>query len=155
MKRFHPLLCLLLILALTLSGCIVIPRSRNFDIPAEQVASVDIYDLRSLGFDPGTGFHNEISPVWTIPPESLETFLRDFAALEFSDPLLIVLGAVDPSFFYGDWVVRVNYTDGAYTFFSCGGFGETFDATGEHLGSFHYSADDEELEALLLQYYTP
>ena len=155
MKRFRPLLCLLLILALTLSGCIVIPRPRNFDIPAEQVASVNIYDLRSLEFSPGSGFHNDHSPNWTLPPESLEAFLTDFATLEFDDPLLIALGAIDPSFFYGEWVVRVNYTDGAYTFFSCDGYGETFDASGELLDTFHFSADDEALENLILQYYTP
>ena len=77
----------------------------------------------------------------------------DFSRLKFSDAIVIVLAAIDPSFYYGDWVIRINFSNGQYTFYSCDGYGETFDAEGERISSTHFSCDDEELKNLVGKYY--
>lgn len=153
MKPYKPFLFALMtfVLIVSLSGCIIIPLTKYYDISAEEVESVQFYDLRNeesyMGLDP------TLEPVYTIPEEDIEAFLEDFSKLEFSDSIIIALAAVDPSFYYGEWVVRINFSNGQYTFYSCGGFGETFDAEGELISSTHFSCDCEELSNLIGKYY--
>ena len=136
-----------------LSGCIIIPRHQYYNIPADEVKSVQFYDLRNLGFSHSPGFDQTLSPVCTIPEADKEVFLDDFSKLRFSDAIVITIAAIDPSFYYGDWVVRINFTNGQYTLYSCGGYGETFDAEGKRLSSTHLSCEDAELENLIKKYY--
>lgn len=75
-----------------------------------------------------------------------------FSKLEFDSAIVIVLAAVDPSFYYGEWVVKIQFTDQSYTFYSCGGFGETFDADGNRIDLTHFSCDREQLEELIKKY---
>ena len=154
MKLCKPFLLVIvtLLLVVSLSGCIIIPLWKYYDIPAEEVASVQFYDLRDLESN-RSNFATTLEPVYTIPEEDKGTFLDDFSKLKFSDTIVISLAAVDPSFDYGDWVVRINYSNGQYTFYSCAGYGATFDSEGTYLSSTHYSCDDEELENLVSKYY--
>ena len=155
MKPYKPFLLVLMIFVLivSLSGCIIIPLTKHYDIPAEEVASVQFYDLRKPESSHYSGFDAILEPTFTIPEENKEDFLDDFSKLKFSDSIVIVLAAIDPSFYYGDWVVRINFTNGQYTFYSCGGYGETFDAEGKSISSTHFSCDNEELENLVGKYY--
>mgnify|MGYP003448367051 CR=1 FL=1 len=154
MKLCKPFLLVIvtLLLVVSLSGCIIIPLWKYYDIPAEEVASVQFYDLRDLESN-RSNFATTLEPVYTIPEEDTEDFLDDFSKLKFSDTIIIVLAAIDPSFDYGDWVVRINFSNGQYTFYSCGGYGETFDAEGKRIASTHFSCDNEELENLVGKYY--
>ena len=115
--------------------------------------SVQFYDLRNQNANGGTGFNQSEEPVYTVPEEEREKFLKDFSTLEFTDTIIIVLAAIDPSFSYGEWVVRINFTNGQYTFYSCAGYGETFNAEGKRVSSTHFSCNDEELEKLIGKYY--
>lgn len=155
MKIYKRFLIVLITLALvaSLSGCIIIPRTKYYDISAEEVISVQFYDLRDQDSARYSGFDAILEPVYTIPEEHTEDFLDDFSKLEFSDTIIIALAAIDPSFYYGDWVIRINFSNGQYTFYSCGGYGETFDAEGEYISATHFSCDDEELENLIGKYY--
>ena len=155
MKPYKPFLLLLMIFVLivSLSGCVIIPLIKYYDIPAEEVVSVQFYDLRDPELPNSFGFYESLEPAFTIPEEDKEDFLDDFSKLKFSDSIVIVLAAIDPSFYYGDWVVRINFTNGQYTFYSCGGYGETFDAEGKRISSTHFSCDNEELENLVGKYY--
>ena len=155
MKPYKPFLLVLMIFVLivSLSGCIIIPLTKHYDIPAEEVASVQFYDLRNQDSAHYSGFNTILEPVYTIPEEDTEAFLDDFSRLKFSDAIVIVLAAIDPSFYYGDWVIRINFSNGQYTFYSCDGYGETFDAEGKRISSTHFSCDDEELKNLVIKYY--
>lgn len=155
MKSHKPFLFVLMtfVLIVSLSGCIIIPLTKYYDIPIEEVVSVQFYDLRNQDLACSSGFDAILEPVYTIPEENTEDFLDDFSKLEFSDSIIIVLAAIDPSFYYGDWVVRINFTNGQYTFYSCGGYGETFDADGKYISSTHFSCDEEELKKLVGKYY--
>jgi hypothetical protein len=155
MKPFKQFLFVLLtfVLIVSLSGCIIIPLTKYYDIAAEEVMSVQFYDLRNQDSAHYSGFDTILEPVYTIPEEDTEDFLDDFSKLKFSDSIIIVLAAIDPSFYYGDWVVRINFSNGQYTFYSCGGYGETFDAEGNCISSTHFSCDDEELKNLVGKYY--
>ena len=153
--KHHNLALLLVVLLImsSFSGCIMIGFHKNIDIPTDDVVSVQFYDLRAPGISGGAGFHEKYDPVYTVPEAEKEAFLEDFSKLDFQEGFIIVLAAVDPSFYYGDWVVRINFTNGQYSFYSCGGYGETYDETGKRISSDHASCDDEQLQDLIGKYY--
>jgi len=69
--------------------------------------------------------------VHTLEASQTSDFLSDLAEIRFSDHLIITIAAMDPNFQYGNGVVRVNYTSGAYSLISCDGYGTDYDADGE------------------------
>lgn len=155
MKRIKlfTLAAVLLSLAVCFSGCIIIPQQKYYKIYPEKVAAVQFYDLRNC--DSGHhDFQKTVDPVYTLPEDEIGDFLEDFSKLKFKDAIMIVLAAVDPSFEYGEWVVRIDFTDQSYTFYSCAGFGETFDAGGNRIDSTHFSCDRDQLEELIKKYYS-
>lgn len=155
MKAYKSFLMVLMVfvLSILMSGCIIIPRSTYYDIPAEEVVSVHFYDLRIQRAANYSGFDTTLEPVYTISEEEKETFLDDFSNLKFSDPIVIVLAAIDPSFSYGDWVIRINFTNGRYTLYSSAGYSETFDAEDHCISYTHFSCDDEDLDNFICKYY--
>lgn len=155
MKRYKSVLLVLMTLFLfvSLNGCIIIPMTEYYDISAEEVVSVQFYDLRNSESTVYSGFDKDHEPDYTVPEEDKEKFLNDFSELKFSDTIVIALAAIDPGFLYGDWVVRINFSNGQYTFYSCGAYGETFDAEGALVSSTHFACDAEDLEALIGKYY--
>ena len=155
MKPYKPFLLVLMIFALivSLSGCIIIPLSKHYNISAEEVDSVQFYDLRVQESAISPPFYITSEATYTVPAENKKDFLNDFSKLKFSDTIIIALAAIDPSFSYGEWVVRINFTNGQYTFYSCAGYGETFDAEGNCISSSHFGCDKGELETLISKYY--
>ena len=131
MKRMLSATLISLAFLLSLSGCTVIPIYKNFDLNPETVSSVQIYDLR-LGDSYYDDFlEQEFLLVHTLEASQTSDFLSDLAEIRFSDHLIITIAAMDPNFQYGDGVVRVNYTSGAYSLISCDGYGTDYDADGE------------------------
>lgn len=156
MKRIKPVVLLFLTAAilLSLSGCIMIPQYESYDFSVDEVISIQFYDLRKPE-DRGD-FHqavDSIDPVYTVSDEDTGKFLKDFSRLTFEDTIIITIAAVDPSFSFGQWVVRINFTNGNYTFYSCAGYGATFDSEGEWISDTHFSCDDEQLALLIRKYY--
>lgn len=151
-KRRLLLFVLICILSVSLTSCIIIPLRRHYTYSADKVSSIRFYDLRDSE-NRGSRFYEEETPVYTLPDEQNKEFLKDFSKITFKDTIVIVLAAMDPSFYYGDWVVEIVFADGSYSFYSTGGFGETFNANGECVKTNHYSADDEDLEKLIGKYY--
>ena len=73
MKPYKPFLfaLIIIVLAISLSGCIaIIPLAKHYDIPADEVVSVQLYDLRHQ--DHERGFDTILEPVYTIPEEDKE-----------------------------------------------------------------------------------
>ncbi len=141
------------ILTISLCGCIAVPISKHYSYSSDEIDSIQFYDLRSSESEIYPGFDKSIKPAYTLPQEDIDDFLIDFSNLEFSDSFFIVLAAVDPSFSYGDWVIRINFTNNQYTFYSCDGYGETFDDKGNCISSTHFSCSDEDLDSLVNKYF--
>ena len=142
-----------LVLSFALSGCFVVPMTKYYSFSTAEVASVQFYDFRHTMEPVFSGFHDECDPVYTLPAKDEAAFLADFSQLEFSDEIVITIMAVDPSFCYGEWVIRINFENGRYAFFSSYGYGETFDDRGELISSNHFGCGDVELEQLIDRYY--
>ena len=151
MKRTACLAVALLLIMSTFTSCIVIPLYKNFEIDAATVSSIEIYDLCNTDTFCGCFLETE-SPVYTISSEKESDFLNDLSAIEFSDAIIIVLAAIDPSFYYDTWTVRINYTDGSYELISCDGFGEIYDQNGEAVEAHHFGCDNEEWSAFIAKY---
>lgn len=150
MKRIA-LLMAAVILMLSLTGCIIIPRYKYFEIDGSTVSSIQIYDL--CEYDGlGSDFLDSETAAHVIPKDENEAFLKDLARIRFSDALVIVLAAVDPSFYYDTWTVRINYTDGSYELISCDGYGEIFDEKGTRTDSHHYGCDNDEWRIFMGKY---
>ena len=143
------LMLIITVLCVSLTGCVTF-RDHIDNIDDENVSSIEIYDLRESQFSE-SGFYENVDSVYTLDETIHSDFLDDLAKIQFSDTL-ILFAASDPSFYYGDWVVRINFTDGSYRFVSCGGYGETFDKDGNGIDSDHYGCDDEVWEHLIASY---
>ena len=151
MKRVTSLILTAIIVTVMLAGCIVIPRYRNFVIDPDTVASIELYDLCEVDTLYGDFVKTE-APVYEIPPERTGDFLHDLSEIRFSDPLIIVLAAIDPSFYYDNWTVRINYTDGSFELISSDGFGQVYDQNNKDIDSHHYGCDQEEWSALIRKF---
>lgn len=151
-RKLFALLAAVLFLTVFLSGCIKIPLPKYYEIPREEVAAVQFYDLRDCD-STERGFHKTVDPVYTLPEEEVADFLEDFAKIEFTDTIVILFAAAEPSVHYGEWVVRINFTDGSYTFYSSAGYGETLDADGNQIDLTHYGCDADQLAELINNYY--
>ena len=133
-------------------GCVIIPINKHYDgLDSESVASVEFYDLRQSQTS-YSGFLDTATPAYTLPEDQKEAFLADLAEIKFTDYIIIVIAAIDPSFYFGDWVVRVNYTDGSCDLLSNGGYNESYDPSGELSDSNHWSCDDGEWYAFIFKY---
>jgi hypothetical protein len=141
----------LLITMLLLTSCIIIPLYKVYNFDNETVSSIDIYDLRG-DENCYSGFWEEKSPVYTVDENNKENFLSDLSHISFSDTLVITIAAIDPGFSYGDWVAKINFENGSYTFISYGGYGETFDENGEIIDSNHFSCDYDKWEEFISKY---
>ncbi len=144
MKRIVLLTITAILILCTFTGCIVIPLHKRFKIDASAVASIEIYDLCESTDTLYGNFHKTESPVYEIPQDKIAEFLNDLAEIRFSDSIVITIAAIDPSFYYDLWTVRINYTDGSYELISCDGYGATYDQNGKRTESHHWGCDNEE-----------
>ena len=151
MKRIVLLTVSIILIMCCLSSCIIIPRYHHFEIDTSTVSSIQIYDLCE-NEDYSSRFLETETPVYEIPKEQTASFVAELNSIEFSDYIIIVLAAIDPSFNYGEWTVRINYSDGTYELISNGGYGETYDSNNERVSGHHWSCDDAEWEAFIGKY---
>ncbi len=141
---------LLLGMVLSLWGCIT--RRYDFeDLAVEDVAAITFHDISGAEvWDSEAVLAAE--PFYTVEPDEHEAFVEAMRELQFSDTILLLPVAMDPSFSYAEYVVRVTMQDGSFRLYSCGGYNEAFDAQGEGVGSDHYHCDDEAWLNLLYSY---
>lgn len=153
MKTLKVFLISVLSLAILLSitGCVIIPLHKNYNLDSEEVASVEIYDLRNSETH-YSNFLEAESPVYTVKKDKTADFLSDLSEIDFSDALIITIAAVDPSFEYGDWVVRINYADESFSLISCNGYGESYDSNGETADDNHFGCDNDEWNQFIGKY---
>lgn len=135
----------------SLTSCIVIPRYKYYKIDSETVSSIEIYDLRNSDTH-YSGFLETETPVYAIEQEQIADFLKDLSDIRFSDSIIITIAAIDPSFVYDDWVVRINYSNGTYALISCDGYGQTYDENDEAIDGNHFGCDDDEWKQFISKY---
>ncbi|MBR6514034.1 MAG: hypothetical protein IKT46_04275 [Clostridia bacterium] len=151
MKRTVTLLSILLILTLSLTGCIVIPQYKYYEISPDDVISVQIYDLRKSESYYGD-FIELDNPVYTLDDDSKTDFITELSEIRFKDVIIITIAAIDPCFTYDEWVARINYNDGSYDLISCDGYNQSYNANNECVSSNHYSCDNDEWKAFITSY---
>ena len=144
-KLFFGIVVLLGVL-FSLSGCIVLSFDHYYDdIDKEKLSSVEFYDLR--------GSENfSIALLYTLPEDQTDAFLEELAKIRFEETMVIVLAAVDPSFEWGNYVLKLNYTDGTYALISSEGYGEICDENGEVIDVNHYGCNEKEWNRLIKKY---
>ena len=146
------LICMLFVLGIVLSGCAEIPVDfAEFD-PGE-VASVQLYhDMLDCSVSTSGAFVQR-TPVEALDPSLNEAFLQDLSLLNFTEFVLFFPAAIDPSFTLGEWIVRINLTDGSYWAISAGGCNEYYNAAHENTGGNHFGLDDGQWEWLIKKYF--
>ena len=154
MKLCKKLLSIPMILCIifSLTGCIIIPRYKHYDdIDAEKVSTIEIYGIHKSERITGSDV-NADTLAYSLDENEFSDFLNKLSKIQFKDYILIVPGAVDPSFSYGNYVVKIKYNNGNYILISDGGFGESFDADGNEISSNHFGCDTEKWENLIFDY---
>lgn len=146
MKRKQAVILSILALSLlvSLTSCVV--KYKTYNIDAETVSSIEIFDLGERG-----SLDMPETPSYTVESDQQADLLSDLSDIQFSDTI-ILFAANDPSFSFGRWVVRINYTDGSYTLISDGGYGETYDAAEQKILRNHFDCDADEWERFLAKY---
>ncbi len=150
-KRFLSLFTILIISSAALTGCIVIPQYKYYDISSDEVESVQIYDLRTSETYYGD-FIEKDNPVYTLPEDIIDDFLTKLSEIRFKDSIIITIAAVDPSFTYDEWIARINYTDGSYDLISCDGYGQSYNENNEVTDTNHYGCDNEKWKEFITGY---
>ena len=154
MKLCKKLLSIPMILCIifSLTGCIIIPRYKHYDdIDVEKVSAIEIYGIHKSERITGSDV-NADTLAYSLDENEFSDFLNKLSKIQFKDYILIVPGAVDPSFSYGNYVVKIKYNNGNYILISDGGFGESFDADGNEISSNHFGCDTEKWENLIFDY---
>ena len=153
MKRIALSAVLLVLISCILTSCIYIPIHKNYDFTQDEVASVSIYDTKDHRDGDTTEYLLTAEPVYTAADDDIDVFLSDLGKIRFSDSIIIFsLGAVDPSFYYDRFVVRIDYSSGNFEFISSLGYGEVFDSDGERVSSHHYGCNVDEWDEFINKY---
>ena len=139
----------LLILAIlwTCPGCCVITLDEGYELyhSFEEFSSVGLYN--------GDGEEASNCVLAQLQPSQYAAFQRDLEALPFEDQFLLIPGAVDPSFDFGEYVVRIDYKDGSYELISDCGFQILYSQEAEYGRSAHYSISDMAWYTFLSSYF--
>ena len=116
---------LVLLLFVSLTGCLFIPAWEKIDMrydPSE-IASVELYDLTHGGYS--GRFHGtkenidqmeeDLDPIATLDAEQYEAFVRDLEDLTFTNHFFVILVAAnDPIYTYYGYTLKVTYLNGDY-----------------------------------------
>ena len=151
-KRFVLLMVVTFLLVSTLSGCII-PIFKRFDIAPRTVSSIQIYDLRQSESRFSDEFLQTETPVYEISKVNHLVFFNDLSKIRFYN-LMVIMAASKPKTVYGDWTVRINYTNGSYQLLSCERWGQTFNSNGDEQ-SYHFFTCKEEKWLALISKYVP
>lgn len=147
--RYIALFLSLVMIAPLLSGCVTFRARRDYT-KADNVASIDIYEID----DPEERypeFLEDWEPTYTLEESQHEEFLAELAEFRFSNTIILI-AANDPCFCYAPLVVRINFTDGSYRLISSHGYSRHYDANGEVIDGDHCGCDSEEWQAFVTKY---
>lgn len=143
---------MILCIIFSLTSCIIIPRYKRYDdIDVEKVAAIEIYDIRECERKISSNV-NADTLIYSLDENEFSDFLNKLSKIQFKDHIIIVLAAIDPSYNYGNYVVKIMYNNEKYMLISDAGFGELFDADGNRTSKNHFGCDTEKWENLIFDY---
>ena len=118
-----------LLLVFSLSGCMFIPEWQKIDVrydPSE-IVSVELYDLTQRSYD-GRFYgldedidqmEEDLDPIDALNADKYADFVRDLMDLTFTDHFFVILvAAMDPSYSYYGYTVKITYQNGDYDIIS-------------------------------------
>ena len=153
--------CLSVLLAFSLTGCMFIPSWKKVDVryDSSEIVSVELYDLTQRSYD-GRFYgldedidqmETELDPIDTLDAERYADFVTDLEKLTFSNHLFIVLAAMDPSYNYYGYTVKITYQNGDYDIISH--TAQLYDAE-ENYAENNWSCDEEKWDSFIKEYFT-
>ena len=148
MKKIS-LVIVLLLVTILLTGCITRESSFQAYEEIEQISSVQVYYFDASCYP--KELDDSTQPIKIIEQDSYSELINDLEQLTFEDVIPLFMPS-DPRFNLYQFVIKINYKSGAYQLVQKSGTVYTFDASGEHLYSFHGSVDDEVWNGLITKY---
>jgi len=119
MKKIVLTLILLSLICISFSGCIHWETSVDYELlhDVSNVQSIRIYssDDSEIAYD----YSDPVDPcgdlLGEIPSDRFAVFTEELTGLSFTESHLIILfpAAYDPNFYYGNYIVKIEYYDGS------------------------------------------
>ena len=104
---------------LSLSGCIYWETSTSYELmhDVSHISCIRIYDTytNDVSYDYRDPNEPCVDLIGEIPSDQISAFVDDLTGLSFVDQHFILLFPVtyDPNFYYGPYIVKVEYEDGS------------------------------------------
>ena len=150
-----------LTLLFSLTGCVFIPSWKQVDVrhDTSEIVSVELYDLRPWGYsgrfygwdEDIDQMEEERDPIDALDAENYDDFVKDLEKLTFTDHFFVILGAaMDPSYNYYGYTVKITYENGDYDILSrtC----QLYDS-GEKDIEREWSCDEEKWNTFIEKYF--
>ena len=145
LKRFI-VLAVAFALLCSLTGCFYVVFDRYYELAqdTDQITSIGIYEH--------TG-DNKLSDtaLASLDSAEFEGFVTALEKLPFKNAMVISLAASDPSFYFGKYVVKITYSNGAYELISDSDYQEYYDSNGV-MDYHHYALSSDKWEKFLSTY---
>lgn len=117
------------LLIFSMTGCVFIPSWKQVDVryDTSEIVSVELYQLtgsydgRFYGLEEDIDqMEEELDPIDALDAEQYEEFVKDLEGLTFTDHFFVILvAAMDPSYSYHGYTVKITYRNGDYDIISC------------------------------------
>ena len=125
------------------------------DLLKEEIASIEIYDCS----EEHASYHlindrtiDKKDPMLSLKESQIESFLKDLSVIRFYREGGLLIGAVDPSFNFGEMVAKINFLDGSALYLSDGYYCIWRNADGSGRDVHHLSPDKEEWKTFINSY---
>ena len=148
MKRYI-VFALALLLILTLSGCVKVPRKWEFLHSADSISAIEIYNLaESVDGD----IPEDAEPIAFVKQEDFASFCEDISKIQFSNLIILVPVTYDPSWSLGGYVAKIIYENGDYEIICNRGY-QAHEVKNGRDRSFHYNFPDDSTWNNLIESY--
>ena len=127
---------LLAALLVMLTGCVTLHFSWKFLHGTDQISQIEVFYLEDVD---DFNLPDDAVPVALIAPEDYDDFCGEIQNIDFTDTILLLPAAVDPSWYLQGYVVRIVYQNGDFEVICNQGYQYQETADGWGGKSRHYS----------------
>ena len=149
------------LLLFSLTGCVFIPSWKQVDMryDTSEIVSVELYQLtgsydgRFYGSEEDIDqMEEELDPIDALDAEQYEEFVKDLEGLTFTDHFFVILvAAMDPSYSYHGYTVKITYQNGDYDILSP--TGQLYEM-GEDFNENNWNCDEDKWNRFIKDYFT-
>lgn len=149
---------MLIVLAFSLSGCFIYSPSQKMyynDIDKDEIEKIEIYNCREeIDSYQGVYEHtiDEKDPIYTLENSEIESFVRDLSKIRFYSPAGLLIGAVDPSFHFGELTAKIHFIDGSVLYLSDDNYCLWLNADESVKSAPHLAPDKDEWKSFINKY---